>query len=115
LKDGLAIDNDAVATWNNRLELSVKEKSHQSTIELVQLQQLLAPHNVDNVNGLSVDAVEDSAWRNDELAIRQVSDLGWNRSDLRESRKHINLRKYAPYESSCCGWFVQRNVVGNRF
>ena len=76
-------------------------------------QQAFCPHHMKDIDGLSIDPIEDPARWNDDLAVGRIQQL----FDLLHGEgmvfKSVNDVKDLPHEARCRVWIVKGNVVGN--
>jgi len=69
---------------------------------------------MNDVDALFFEAIENSAGRNNQLAIRQAPGLGWSRTQERKFLKAFNGSKDLLGQWMSRLGFVQRNIIGNR-
>ncbi len=63
---------------------------------------------------LLLHMIENTAGRNNQLAIRQATQFGWNGAHLGKFLKHSNRNKYLLHPLTGGRRIVQRNIICNR-
>ena len=69
---------------------------------------------MNDVDDLFFKAIENSARRNNQLAIRQAPEFGWSRTHERKLLKALNGSKDLLDQFMSSLGFVQRNIISNR-
>src|SRR5208337_3339616 len=69
---------------------------------------------MNDIDGLFLDAIENAAGGNDQLAIRQSTELDWKRSHLRKSPQPSNSRKHLTDQLMSRLRLVQGNIICDR-
>ncbi len=69
---------------------------------------------MNDVNDLFLDTIENTTGRNNQLAIRQAAQFGWNGAHLGKFLKHSNGSEYLLDQFMSGRRFVQRNIICNR-
>lgn len=74
-------------------------------------EQSLRPHDIENKDLVSVEAIKDTAWWLHDLAIPRPSQLLWPAATLRMVRKLLNVAEDALDERGSGDGVFQRDVI----
>ncbi len=69
---------------------------------------------MNDVDGPFLSAIENTAGRNNQLAIRQATEFAWKPAHPGKFLKHSNGSEYPSDQLMSRRWFLQRNIVCNR-
>jgi hypothetical protein len=69
---------------------------------------------MNGVDDLFLDAIENTARRHNQLAIRQATQLGWDGTHARKPLKRFDGSEYLLDQLTGRGGFLERNIIRNR-
>ena len=75
---------------------------------------VVPPQNMDNVDDLFLYAIENTAGRNNQLAVRQAPEFMRNGANVGKSLKPFDCSQYPPDQSTSSLRFVQGHIICDR-